>query len=348
MRFAAAIIVFITLAMASSVRADLSGDAARYAKPGRIVSVAGHAMNVYCEGSGSTTVVLDSGLGDWSPAWIATQSKVATFTRVCAYDRAGYGFSGPGPFPRTHTRIARELHGLLHNGGILPPYVLVGHSFGGTDVQLFGDLYRGELAGMLLLDALPVGTSRDLPSSSFDSYPNEMKKCSAAASRHTLARDRLLYMRCFADGVEDASPSQLRLERSSQSLRRTFRSIAMEPYQYAAIASEAASESTPDIEAHEKQLQRGLYPLGSIPLIVLTSTRARFEREMIGYGLKPHDASAFAYTYVRLEDGLPRLSRNSRRFFATKSGHYIQADDGELVVSAIRSLVKGTSIQRRF
>ena len=236
---------------------------------------------------------------------------------------------------------------MLHDGGISPPYVLVGHSFGGTDVQLFADLYHGEVAGVLLLDALPVGTSRELPSSSLDAYPKEMKECSVAARRHVFDRERALFSRCFADAIEDASPSQLRLERSSPSLRHAFKSIAMQPYQYAAIGSEAASEPRVDVEAQEKQLQRGPYPLDKIPLVILTSTRARFEREMIGYGLNSRDAKAFAFKYIELEDGLSHLSRNSQRFFATNSGHYIQADDSRLVISAIRSLVKGAKVQQR-
>src|SRR5258708_34430660 len=79
-----------------------------YAQPGKLVAVNGFRLNLYCMGSGSPAVVFDSGWEDWAPAWSKVQPEVAKFTRVCGYDRAGAGFSDPGPMPRTSVRIARE------------------------------------------------------------------------------------------------------------------------------------------------------------------------------------------------------------------------------------------------
>src|SRR5690348_5148085 len=76
-----------------------------YAQPGQLVSVEGFRLNLYCMGSGSPTVVFDSGWGDWAPVWSKVQPDVAKWTRACSYDRAGYGFSDPGPMPRTSVRI---------------------------------------------------------------------------------------------------------------------------------------------------------------------------------------------------------------------------------------------------
>src|SRR3954466_3037061 len=80
-----------------------------YAQPGKLVPVNGFRLNLYCLGSGSPTVVFDSGWEDWAPAWSKVQPEVAKFTRACSYDRAGAGFSEPGPIPRTSLRIAEEL-----------------------------------------------------------------------------------------------------------------------------------------------------------------------------------------------------------------------------------------------
>src|SRR6202034_4010369 len=104
-----------------------------YAQPGQLVDAGGFRLNLYCMGSGSPTVVFDSGWEDWAPAWSTVQPQVAKWTRACSYDRAGAGFSDPGPMPRTSVRIAAELRSALHNAGIQGPYILVGNAFGGLN-----------------------------------------------------------------------------------------------------------------------------------------------------------------------------------------------------------------------
>ncbi len=118
-----------------------------YAQPGQLVDVGGFRLNLYCMGSGSPTVVFDSGFGDWAPAWSKVQPQIAKWTRACSYDRAGAGFSDPGPMPRTSVRIAGELRTALHNAGIAGPYILVGSAFGGDNVRTFADLYYGRGCG---------------------------------------------------------------------------------------------------------------------------------------------------------------------------------------------------------
>ena len=92
-----------------------------YARPGRLVDAGGFRLNLYCMGSGSPTVVFDSGWGDWAPAWSKVQPEIAKWTRACSYDRAGTGFSDPGPMPRTSVRIAGELRTALHRAGVADP-----------------------------------------------------------------------------------------------------------------------------------------------------------------------------------------------------------------------------------
>src|SRR5207244_3438329 len=126
-----------------------------YAQPGKLVPANGFRLNLYCTGSGSPTVVFDSGWEDWAPAWSKVQPEVAKFTRACSYDRAGAGFSDAGPMPRTSVRIAEELHSALHNAGIPGPYILVGSAFGGDNVRTFADLYMGVVEGLVLVDVDP-------------------------------------------------------------------------------------------------------------------------------------------------------------------------------------------------
>jgi pimeloyl-ACP methyl ester carboxylesterase len=109
-------------------------------------------LNLVCQGQGFPTVILEAGLGDTSAAWHLVQSEVAHVTRVCAYDRAGLGLSDPGPMPRTSSAIANDLHALLHQAGLPPPYVIVAHSMGALGAMLFADRHLPELAGMVLVD----------------------------------------------------------------------------------------------------------------------------------------------------------------------------------------------------
>jgi pimeloyl-ACP methyl ester carboxylesterase len=120
---------------------------------GQLYPVEGHQMHMICTGEGSPTVILEAGAGHFSATWARVQPMVAQSTRVCAYDRAGYGWSEPGPEPRDARLIASELHALLDVAGVEPPYVLVGHSLGGIYVRVFNAQYPGEVIGMALIDA---------------------------------------------------------------------------------------------------------------------------------------------------------------------------------------------------
>ena len=131
-------------------------DKRNHQPPGQVVDVGGYRLHLYCIGEnvmGSPTVILEQGLGGTSAAWARVQPEIAKTSRVCAYDRAGMGWSDLGPEPRDAQHIATELHSLLHNAGIPGPYVLVGWSFGGFYVRMYAGEYPTEVAGMVLLDS---------------------------------------------------------------------------------------------------------------------------------------------------------------------------------------------------
>lgn len=115
----------------------------------------GRALHIQCEGRERPVVVLDSGLGQGVEAWSLVQRHVAAFARVCAYDRAGHGRSDSFRFPHSNRQMARELFALLERSGEPGPYVLVGHSMGGINVQLFLEEHPASVAGMVLLDSSP-------------------------------------------------------------------------------------------------------------------------------------------------------------------------------------------------
>jgi pimeloyl-ACP methyl ester carboxylesterase len=134
-------------------------DAKAHPMPGQLVDVGGHRLHLSCTGSGSPTVVLQPGAGDMSSTlgWITP--AVARDTRVCAYDRAGRGWSEPADAPQDGTQIAADLHTLLHRGNVPGPYVLAGHSFGALYTLTFAARYPGEVAGMVLVDATAPGAA---------------------------------------------------------------------------------------------------------------------------------------------------------------------------------------------
>src|SRR5437870_790334 len=123
--------------------------------PGRLVDVGGWRIHINCTGEARVsqpTVILESGIGDFSVEWSLVQAGVAKFARVCSYDRAGDGWSELGPYPRTMRQIVYELHALLEKAGVKPPLVLVGHSYAGWLVRLYASIYPADVAGMVLIE----------------------------------------------------------------------------------------------------------------------------------------------------------------------------------------------------
>lgn len=133
------------------------------------LDVGGHRLRCHLDGRGSPVVVFDSGMGDTLEVWDSVRPAVARFTAVVVYDRAGIGRSDPGPAPRTSRRIARELHALLSEAGVEPPYVLVGHSFGALNVLAYAAEYSEEVAGLVLVEPTPP----DYPGREQELHPAE-------------------------------------------------------------------------------------------------------------------------------------------------------------------------------
>jgi pimeloyl-ACP methyl ester carboxylesterase len=131
--------------------------------PGRLVDVGGYRLHLWCTGSGAPSVILDAGLGGSTVVWGFVQPQVARFTRVCSYDRAGLGYSDPGPPPRTARRLATELAALVDRGGIDGPLVLVGASSGGFNVRVFASDHPDRVAGLVLVDATHEDQRHEIP-----------------------------------------------------------------------------------------------------------------------------------------------------------------------------------------
>jgi pimeloyl-ACP methyl ester carboxylesterase len=144
----------LVLAIAGTIyqTAATEADKRNFPPPGNLIDVGGFKMHIYCQGQGSPTVILESMSGGVSAQWGWVQPEVQKETKVCIYDRAGFGWSESDPEPLSLTRTVRNLHTLLVNANIESPYVMVGHSLGGVYVRQFVAEYPHEVVGMVLLD----------------------------------------------------------------------------------------------------------------------------------------------------------------------------------------------------
>jgi pimeloyl-ACP methyl ester carboxylesterase len=149
------VVVLLMLAVVGAIYQAVATERAEraYPPPGEMVDVGGYSVHIDCVGQGSPTAVLDAGTGEMSANWALVQREVSHTTRVCAYDRAGMGWSEIGSEPRDAKQITGELHALLEGAGIEGPYVLVGHSFGGIYAQTYAARYPEEVAGVALIES---------------------------------------------------------------------------------------------------------------------------------------------------------------------------------------------------
>jgi pimeloyl-ACP methyl ester carboxylesterase len=325
-------VLISTVVGPQALSADNSPADILYAQPGQLVSISGSRLNLYCSGTGSPAVVFDSGFLDWAPAWSTVQPKIAKWTRVCSYDRAGTGYSDPGPMPRTSVRIAEELHSALHRGGIAGPYILVGHAFGGDNVRTFADRHMNEVAGLVLVDADAtdlepewmqvldrrgraglVSQLRDCRNAIAEHKPLPVLGSGSGDSQGTCAQ------RLFFRGLPEVAWSP---ELNAKILQIAQTKVAM----YDAFASEM--EQMTNDEAYLQQHRRSF---GSRPIRVLTSGNH-------GVPADTPDRATYEKEITRTQARWLALSSNSKQIFTRTGSEYIQFEDPDALISAIREV----------
>jgi pimeloyl-ACP methyl ester carboxylesterase len=258
-------------------------DKHKYPAPGQLIDVGGYRLHLYCMGDatdGRPTVILETGLGGSSPTWAWIQPKVAKVTRVCAYDRAGLGWSDPAPTgrPRDGQQVADELHSLLQSANVSGPYVMVGHSFGGLYTLVFAHQYARDVAGVVLLDSSHPDQWTSTPTGQ-DLYKSNARSYSVTS---ILARLGLLRLRA------KTQPS-LSLPDLQKRELLAFNSATQD---WDAQAAEFAATTDLDNEV------RTAGSLGKLPLFVLTAT---------DHGGPPEMEQA----WQELQNELAQLSTNS-------------------------------------
>jgi pimeloyl-ACP methyl ester carboxylesterase len=301
------LLVVLGLVGASYEAIAAAGDARRYPPPGQLIDVGGYRLHIQCVGAGSPTVVLDAGLSGSSLDWSLVQPELGRSTRVCAYDRAGMGWSDPSPYPRTPRQIADELHTLLTNAGIAGPYVLVGHSLGGKNVRLFALSHPEQVAGMVLVDA----RSEYVDANTSPAEAQTFQRASAAqAFLFRVARSvglvRLIGA-SFWGGA--AMPREMRTE--GMLFQTSHRGVD-------ATIAEGLERAADDVELQAAP------SLGDRPLIVLAS-----EQNILGIP-----------SWTEAQRRLAALSTNGRLITPKGSVHYIHWEQPTLVSDAVRQVIE--------
>lgn len=304
--------------------------------PGKLVDVGGWRLHLNCTGTnkgGRRTVVLESGSGDFSFDWSLVQPGIASFTRVCSYDRAGNAWSDLGPRPRTMKQIAYELHTALGKTGNKGPYVLVGQSIGGLLIRTFAGLYPNEVAGLVFVDSTHEDTQLNLNGkiqrmrelSQGRTIPPVQTAIPAADKAIPLEERQKLEDFLKQIGPPKINPPFDRLPLRIQEARLW---ALAQPQHYVADDDPYWGEEFAEIYAARKTRE---YLLGDTPLIVLTRGKSEYPDTEEGRQLDEDRK--------RMQLDLVNLSRNSKQMIATTSGHHIQLDDPKLVIDAIRQVV---------
>jgi pimeloyl-ACP methyl ester carboxylesterase len=313
-----------------------------YARPGQLVDVGGFRLNLYCMGSGSPAVVFDSGWGDWAPAWSKVQPQIAKWTRACSYDRAGAGFSDPGPMPRNSVRIAGELHTALHNAGIAGPYILVGSAYGGDNVRTFADLYMNEVAGLVLDDADPDDLEpkamQEEAHRGHAGIPSDLRDC-----RNAMAEHKPLPALGSVSGRPQQTCAQQFFFRGLPEAEWSpeLNAKVLEIAQTKAVMYDADASEMEQTAADEAYLQQHRRSFGSRPIRVLTSGN-----HGVGHlGERPPDTPK--HRKYEQETTLAQarwltLSSNSKQIFTHNSSEYIQFDEPETLINAVREVYDQT------
>jgi pimeloyl-ACP methyl ester carboxylesterase len=300
-------IAVLAVAGASYEAIAAGGDAQRYPAPGQLVDVGGYRLHIQCVGTGSPTVVLDAGLGGSSLDWSLVQPALGATTRVCAYDRAGMGWSDPGPAPRTPGQLARELHTLLTQAGIPGPYVLVGQSLAGKNVRLFALQHPDEVAGLVLVDARSEYVDAHISAAEAADFPQELQ---AQGAQYALAR-RLGIARLFGANLLGIPASLPDATRTAMAL------LASQPQAIAATTAEGIERATDDAALQAAPL------LGDRPLIVLAS----------------EDNTMHLPFWSDAQQQMAVLSTNGHLSVVAGSRHNIHWDHPAVVIDAVRQVV---------
>ena len=315
-------LVILLLAVGTVVAGTIakSNLARKYPAPGQLVDVGGYKMHINCVGQGSPTVILEAGLGDSSLIWTYVQPEIAKTNRVCSYDRAGYGWSDAGPYPRTALNEVQELHTLLANANLTGPFVMVGHSLGGVNVRVYAHQHPDEVAGMVLVDSAHEDQTL---------FP-EIQKINEQGLKQLTLLKFLSY-----SGLMALAPQNIPNPGLPEDVYAQYQAINVSNKNNDTYAAEMTTGK--DSFAEVRSLNISSFE--NMPLIVLS--RGRWDP--IPFITESESQKSWKI-WQEIQSRLVCLSSESKQVIAEQSEHYIHIDQPDLVINAIQEVVD--SIQK--
>jgi pimeloyl-ACP methyl ester carboxylesterase len=293
-----------------------------YSPPGLTYRIDRYDVHLVCTGTGSPTIVLEAGLGDDFLSWRRIQPALSGVTRVCSYDRAGYGWSAPRPGPRDTNHVAPELHTLLTQAGIEGPVVLMGHSAGGLFIRKYATLYPQGIVALVFVDASTPAQ--------FERLPVEFRGVEDFTLDKLFLPFGITRLRGHCGVLDPTTPGMDPLLKWHDCTRRSFATTEREEGDFPFSCTEAKRTG----------------PFGDIPVLIFSQDPA------MHFGGAPYPLSVLqkgAATWNSLQEELKQLSPRSRRIIARGSTHYIQILRPELVIREVGQLigeVRGTEPAR--
>jgi len=307
-------------------------------RPNLIEVTPGRRLHFACIGEGSPTIIFEQGGEGWIANWREIQSEAASISRTCFYDRAGFGLSDPPVEPVTALEVTNHLHRLLNAAGIEQPGVLVGHSIGGFYASVYANRFPEQVSGMVLIEpgfdgqfAPSSAKQRRLEQRAMRAGEEGLRRCAELARQKTLSAEQT--HGCFG------LPAGLSAEENAYLVRMLTR-----PAWYEAVLSQSESffpsgEDLDSLSWRQERVTRRDF--AELPLVVLTAENA--PREGV------QDDETYAESAQHWKNGHRRLAGRSVRgewIEVPRSGHFVQLDRPDVVLEAIRRVVRQAKSQR--
>ena len=267
--------------------------------PGQKVPIDDFRLHVDCQGEGEATVLFEAGLGGSSMEWIPVQQLVAEHARACIYDRAGYAWSDPSPFPSHAVELSREADLLLDRIGATGPVLLVGHSFGGFIVRELALRREADMIGMVLVDA---------------SHEDQLSRLESLAGKTMMPRGTSFVV--SPAQVPDSLPEYLQRKiKAFSRMRKTYAALHSEMQYFRESAMQVRRDRT----------------LVHYPVVVISRGLDLYPADELG--------RRKTAIWKELQADLATLSSNSTLMVATDSGHHIHTDNPALVAEVINDIL---------
>ena len=297
--------------------------------PGKLVDIGGRRIQIDCRGSGSPTVVFESGLDIYgSLSWSTVHDEIAKTTRACAYSRAGIMWSDPNEAPQSGKAIADDLHATLRKAGESKPFVLVGHSLGGPYIMTYTKYFGADVAGLVFVDA---------------AHPDQKQRLDAVAkieeSKLIAFRDKVGVLLNWTGVVRAVVATYQNMPNQPESVHQTMKAYASTSFGPMLKESQALAQTLAEAGTFRQLVNR--------PILVLTAMAPIPEQVRVNLGWTKAQAKQFQDGWKQLHDEQATWSSRSQHQLIPDASHYIQFDRPDIVIAAVQSVVASVRAQRK-